>query len=70
VIFTAFKAVDSALRGSNGGFDSHTLPPDLASVYAMIEDPIEWSDLEYLAPVGRSVLRGLNAWSTRRIADG
>jgi hypothetical protein len=27
VIATAFKAGDSALRGSNGGFDSHTLPP-------------------------------------------
>jgi len=27
VIFPAFKAGDSALRGSNGGFDSHTLPP-------------------------------------------
>jgi len=30
VIFTAFKAVDSVLRGPNGGFDSHTLPPNLA----------------------------------------
>jgi hypothetical protein len=29
VIFTAFKAVDSVLRGPNGGFDSHTLPPKL-----------------------------------------
>jgi hypothetical protein len=27
VIFTAFKAVDSVLRGPNGEFDSHTLPP-------------------------------------------
>src|SRR5580704_17169936 len=27
VILPAFKAGDSALRGSNGGFDSHTLPP-------------------------------------------
>lgn len=25
----AFKAGDSALRESNGGFDSHTLPPHL-----------------------------------------
>jgi hypothetical protein len=32
VIFTAFKAVDSVLRGPNGGFDSHTLPPDLSEV--------------------------------------
>jgi hypothetical protein len=23
----AFKAIDSVLRGQNGGFDSHTLPP-------------------------------------------
>jgi hypothetical protein len=27
VIFVAFKAIDSALRDPNGGFDSHTLPP-------------------------------------------
>ena len=27
MIFPAFKAGDSTLRGSNGGFDSHTLPP-------------------------------------------
>jgi hypothetical protein len=27
VIFPAFKAGDSVLSGSNGGFDSHTLPP-------------------------------------------
>jgi len=26
----AFKAGDSALRESNGGFDSHTLPPTLS----------------------------------------
>jgi hypothetical protein len=31
VIFPAFKAGDSVLRGSNGGFDSHTLPPYLVS---------------------------------------
>jgi hypothetical protein len=29
VTFPAFKAGDSVLRGSNGGFDSHTLPPHL-----------------------------------------
>jgi len=29
VTFPAFKAGVSALRGSNGGFDSHTLPPYL-----------------------------------------
>jgi len=28
VTFPAFKAGDSALRGSNGGFDFHTPPPD------------------------------------------
>jgi hypothetical protein len=27
VILPAFKAGDAALRGPNGGFDSHTLPP-------------------------------------------
>jgi hypothetical protein len=27
VIFPAFKAGDSVLSGSNGGFDSHTPPP-------------------------------------------
>jgi hypothetical protein len=27
LIFPAFKAGDSALSESNGGFDSHTLPP-------------------------------------------
>jgi hypothetical protein len=27
VILPAFKAGDPALRGSGGGFDSHTLPP-------------------------------------------
>ena len=29
VTVPAFKAGDSALRESNGGFDSHTLPPKL-----------------------------------------
>ena len=29
MIFPAFKAGDSALRGSNGGFDFHTPPPTL-----------------------------------------
>ena len=32
MIFPAFKAGDSVLRGSNGGFDSHTLPPYLAEM--------------------------------------
>ena len=27
VTLVAFKAIDSVLRGQNGGFDSHTLPP-------------------------------------------
>jgi hypothetical protein len=31
VTFPAFKAGDSVLRGSNGGFDSHTPPPYYAS---------------------------------------
>jgi hypothetical protein len=29
VTLVAFKAIDSVLRGQNGGFDSHTLPPYL-----------------------------------------
>jgi len=29
VTFPAFKAGDSALRGSNGGFDFHTPPPTI-----------------------------------------
>ena len=28
VILPAFKAGDPLLRGSDGGFDSHTLPPN------------------------------------------
>jgi len=28
VTFPAFKAGDSVLRGSNGGFDFHTPPPN------------------------------------------
>ena len=32
VTVAAFKAADSALRGSNGGFDSHTPPPHLTGV--------------------------------------
>jgi len=32
VILPAFKAGDSALRESNGGFDSHTLPPHLVGL--------------------------------------
>ena len=31
VILPAFKAGDPALRGPGGGFDSHTLPPDLGA---------------------------------------
>ena len=29
MVLVAFKAIDSVLRGQNGGFDSHTLPPYL-----------------------------------------
>jgi len=29
VIFVAFKAIDPVLRGQDGGFDSHTLPPNV-----------------------------------------
>ena len=38
VTVAAFKAADSALRGSNGGFDSHTPPPQIVNVYAVIRD--------------------------------
>src|SRR5215471_6699558 len=38
VTFPAFKAGDSSLRGWNGGFDFHTPPPCLASIYAGICD--------------------------------
>ena len=27
MILVAFKAIDPVLRGQDGGFDSHTLPP-------------------------------------------
>ena len=36
--FPAFKAGDSALRGSNGGFDFHTPPPYFNSSKASQED--------------------------------
>ena len=36
VTFPAFKAGDSFLRGSNGGFDSHTPPPYFVNVCAGI----------------------------------
>jgi hypothetical protein len=29
VILVAFKAIDPVLRGRDGGFDSHTLPPTI-----------------------------------------
>jgi hypothetical protein len=45
VIFPAFKAGDSALRGSNGGFDFHTPPPQIANVYADYSVVEELSDL-------------------------
>jgi hypothetical protein len=32
VTLPAFKAGDSVLRGPNGGFDSHTLPPTQAAM--------------------------------------
>jgi hypothetical protein len=36
VTFTAFKAGDPFLRGADGGFDSHTLPPNLSVRIASI----------------------------------
>jgi hypothetical protein len=38
VTFPAFKAGDSALRESNGGFDFHTPPPQVPSVYGAFGD--------------------------------
>jgi hypothetical protein len=35
VILVAFKAIDSVLCGQNGGFDSHTPPPQKAAVSVM-----------------------------------
>jgi len=37
VIFVAFKAIDPVLRGQDGGFDSHTLPPYLSDATHVIE---------------------------------
>ena len=34
VTFPAFKAGDAVLRGPGGGFDFHTLPPQISAVYA------------------------------------
>jgi hypothetical protein len=42
VILPVFKAGDSALREPSGGFDSHTLPPYLANVYAGSSDVREF----------------------------
>jgi hypothetical protein len=36
VILVAFKAIDSVLRGQNGGFDSHTLPPIFRAYYLLV----------------------------------
>jgi len=38
VTFPAFKAGDAFLRGTGGGFDFHTLPPQIINVYAGICD--------------------------------
>src|SRR5580704_1832359 len=64
VTFPAFKAGDSALRGSNGGFDFHTPPPYLASVYAGFamlvsssalylprKQPSKWPESRFLRPL-------------------
>src|SRR5580704_639170 len=40
VIFPAFKAGDSALRGSNGGFDFHTPPPQTEGAASRQNDEI------------------------------
>jgi len=41
VTVAAFKAADSALRGSNGGFDSHTPPPHLINSWTLSLCPRE-----------------------------
>jgi hypothetical protein len=33
VTFPVFKAGDAFLRGTGGGFDFHTLPPQITNVY-------------------------------------
>jgi hypothetical protein len=38
VTFPAFKAGDAFLRGTGGGFDFHTPPPQIANSYADIRD--------------------------------
>ena len=48
VISPAFKAGDSVLSGSNGGFDSHTLPPiidlkiDCVTISIQIAHPLAY----------------------------
>jgi hypothetical protein len=36
VTFPAFKAGDAFLRRTSGGFDFHTLPPQIINVYAVV----------------------------------
>ena len=36
VILVAFKAIDPVLRGQDGGFDSHTLPPTFQVVRRLV----------------------------------
>jgi hypothetical protein len=38
VTFPVFKAGDAFLRGTGGGFDFHTSPQQIASVYAGFSD--------------------------------
>ena len=41
--FPAFKAGDSVLSGSNGGFDFHTPPPFLFNINEVLEQFTIWS---------------------------
>ena len=58
MIFAAFKAVDSVLRGSNGGFDSHTLPPYRVSflAVALTARELGGATARQAVPVGSNML--------------
>jgi hypothetical protein len=43
VTFPAFKAGDAFLRGTSGGFDFHTPPPQIVNVYGVFEWPVKSS---------------------------
>jgi hypothetical protein len=70
VTFPAFKAGDSVLRGSNGGFDFHTLPPSPVDSIAFAARQSEkeatrpgvldsnWTQIHRLHPFSETVFDG------------